>query len=171
MPDIADRDRLQPSLLDRLTDLEPDKRQESRDKRVLSQQQLREVVLRDLSWLLNTSNLASVEDIEDYPLVAASTVNYGIRDLTGKTASSVDSRELERVVRQAIWDFEPRIERDSVEVRMIRQDDAMNNNAVTFEIEGTLWGQPLPMQIYLRTEIDLEIGDVKVTDRSGRMAG
>jgi type VI secretion system protein ImpF len=171
MPDIADRDRLQPSLLDRLTDLEPDKRQESREKRVMSQQQLREVVLRDLSWLLNTSNLASVEDIDDYPLVAASTVNYGIRDLTGKTASSVDSRELERVVRQAIWDFEPRIERDSVEVRLIRRDDEMSNNAVTFEIEGTLWGQPLPMQIYLRTEIDLEIGDVKVTDRSGRVAG
>ena len=51
--------RLQPSLLDRLTDDEPHKSVESNDKRVLNKSQLRQCVLRDLAWLLNTSNTES----------------------------------------------------------------------------------------------------------------
>lgn len=36
MPELTSKERLQPSLLDRLTDEERDTRQETRDKRVLS---------------------------------------------------------------------------------------------------------------------------------------
>ncbi|MEJ2426173.1 MAG: type VI secretion system baseplate subunit TssE, partial [Candidatus Thiodiazotropha sp.] len=44
---------LHPSLLDRLTDDEPEKSKESQDKRVMSMRRVRQSVLRDLSWLLN----------------------------------------------------------------------------------------------------------------------
>jgi predicted component of type VI protein secretion system len=50
--DLTSRERLQPSLLDRLTDDEPGDVQESADKRVLSPNQLKVSVLRDLTWLL-----------------------------------------------------------------------------------------------------------------------
>ena len=43
------QDRLQPALLDRLTDDEPEKKQEPRESRVLSKKQLRQSVLRDLA--------------------------------------------------------------------------------------------------------------------------
>ena len=33
-----------------------------------------------------------------------------------------------------------------------------------FEIRGQLWSQPIPLQLYLRTEIDLENGDVSVKE-------
>jgi len=59
MAELAPRERLQPSLLDRLTDDEPDQEVESRERRVLSVRGLREGVLRDLAWLLNTTNLLS----------------------------------------------------------------------------------------------------------------
>ena len=46
---LADvRDRLQPALLDRLTDDAPTERRESDDARVMSKAQLRRAVLRDL---------------------------------------------------------------------------------------------------------------------------
>ncbi len=70
MPDLTPRDRLQPSLLDRLTDDEPSNQQESRERRVLTVQRLRESLLRDLSWLFNSGNLAETEDLDNYPLVA-----------------------------------------------------------------------------------------------------
>ena len=167
MAELTQKERLQPSLLDRLTDDAPDKTQESREQRVLSLSRLRQGVLRDMGWLLNTGRLASVENLDDYPLVAGSVINYGIPDLAGTTLSSADVQEIERCVRQAIWDFEPRILRDSVKVTVTASDDRMNHNAMTFDIEGDLWAQPLPLRLYLRTELDLETGNMEIMDRGG----
>lgn len=164
MAELMPKERLQPSLLDRLTDNDPEARQEAREKRVLSMNKLRESVLRDLGWLLNSGNLASVEDLDAYPLVKESVLNYGMPDLAGVTASGVDRGALERAVRQAIWDFEPRILRNSVKVRAVVNKDQMNRNALAFEIEGELWAQPVPLRLFLRTEVDLESGTFSVSE-------
>lgn len=164
MAELTPQERLQPSLLDRLTDDEPQHTQESRNRRVLSLQRLRESVLRDVAWLLNTTNLVDHELTENYPLVAQSVVNYGLPDLAGLTASAVDVAELEALVRQAIWDFEPRILRHSVKVRAQAAGDQMNHNALVFEIEGDLWAQPVPLELFLKTEVDLESGNIAVTE-------
>ena len=73
--------------------------------------------------------------------------------------------EVERAIRQAIQDFEPRILRRSVKVRTIGAVDTVTHNAIAFEIEGELWGQPMPTRLYLRSELDLEDGSLRVTDR------
>ena len=164
MAELTPKERLQPSLLDRLTDDDPESRQEARDKRVLSMNKLRESVLRDLGWLLNSGNLDSVEDLDAYPLVKESVLNYGMPDLAGVTASGVDRSALERAVRQAIWDFEPRILRNSVKVRAVVSKDQMNRNALAFEIQGELWAQPVPLRLFLRTEVDLESGTFAVSE-------
>lgn len=168
MADIADRERLQPSLLDRLIDDHPTERRESRDQRFITQQRLRDLVLRDLSWLLNSCSLETVMDLDDYPEVKTSTLNYGIIDLTGKTAAGIIGDDLEGLVRQAIFNFEPRILPQSLDLRLASDALRMDEHTLAFEIEGALWGQPVPSQVYLRTEIDLEIGEVRVSDSHGR---
>lgn len=168
MPDLTLQERLQPSLLDRLTDLDPHRTEESRNERVMSLRQLRESVLRDLGWLLNTSNLTSVHDLAPFPEVAQSVLNYGVPDLTGLTASSVDVVELERAIRQAVVRFEPRLLARTVVVRVAASDDRMSHNALTFFIEGQLWAQPLPLQMFLKTEIDLELGNVTVVEQAAQ---
>jgi type VI secretion system protein ImpF len=40
----------------------------------------------------------------------------------------------------------------------------MNRNALTFQIEGTLWAHPAPVDIVLKSEFDLESGLVSVRD-------
>ena len=75
MADLRPQERLQPSLLDRLTDKAPDTKSESRDRRVLSMRQLRQAVLRDLAWLLNTGQLETTDDLEPYPQVRDSVMN------------------------------------------------------------------------------------------------
>ena len=167
MAELTQQERLQPCLLDRLTDDEPDKKQEARDQRVVSLRRLREGVLRDLGWLLNATNLAALEDLDDYPAVAQSVVNFGMPALAGTLASSVDVNDFERQIYQAIVDFEPRILRDTLKVRMVVTADEMSHNAMTFEIEGQLWAQPVPQRLYLKTEIDLELGEVKLSDYYG----
>jgi type VI secretion system protein ImpF len=168
MPELTQKERLQPSLLDRLTDDEPHVSQESRDKRVLSPARLRECVRRDLTWLLNTINLATTEDLEESPEVARSVINYGMPDLAGHTVSSLDVRTMERLLVRVIWDFEPRLLRSSVRVRLVIDEQQMNHNALCFDIEAELWAQPLPLRLFLRTEIDLENGGVEVAERGPR---
>ena len=109
MAELFQKERLQPSLLDRLADDEPYKKVESREKRVLSFQKLKQSVIRDLQWLLNAGCLESTENLDSYPDVKQSVLNFGIPDLTGTTASNVDSTTLERMLRKRILDFEPRI--------------------------------------------------------------
>ena len=166
MAELSQKERLQPSLLDRLTDDEPDKRQESRDKRILSSRRLRESIRRDLSWLLNTSNLETVEDLSEYPLVARSVLNYGIPDITGIAASGMDVGVLERRLRQAILEYEPRILKQSLQVRALTRDD-MSYNALQFEIECDMWAEPVPERLFLKTQVDLETGDIRVADYRG----
>jgi type VI secretion system protein ImpF len=167
LAELTHKERLQPSLLDRLTDLEPEKTQESREQRVFPLTRLREAVLRDLAWLLNTTNLAAGQDLGPYPQVVSSVLNYGMPDLSGTTVAGTDASGLERALRQAIADFEPRILRHTLSVRLEINEGQMSHNAMTFLIEGELWAQPVPLRLYLKTEIDLEIGDVKVTGQAG----
>ena len=167
MAELTQKERLQPSLLDRLTDDNPGSKREARDRWVLTLRELREAVLRDLTWLLNTDNMHA-EELEDHPLVAKSVLNYGFPDLSGITATSIDARELTRILRQVIRDFEPRLIDKSVKVRVIVTEDEYNRNAVAFEIKADLWAHPVPMDLLLKTEIDLETGHVTVQERSGK---
>ncbi len=167
MAELAPRERLQPSLLDRLSDDEPDKAVESRERRVLSLRTLREGVVRDLAWLLNTTNLFSVVDTEKLPHIANSVLNYGVPNMAGSSVAGFNVSALERGIRQAIWDFEPRLIRASVSVTVL-PNRAGDNHRIMFAIEADMWAQPYPERLYLKTELDLERGAVLLTETNGR---
>ncbi len=167
MVELTNRERLQPSLLDRLTDHYPNKNQESREERVLSLSQVRQAVERDLAWLLNCGSLESVEDLDGYPEVIKSVVNFGIRDLAGATVSGTDIGSLERHLRDVILHFEPRILANSLRVTVKADAETMHRNAMVFQIEGKLWAQPLPLRLFWNTEVDFETGDFHVTEARG----
>jgi type VI secretion system protein ImpF len=158
MTELAARERLQPSLLDRLSDDEPENKAEPRDRRVLSLRTLRAGVLRDLAWLLNTTNLLSVIDVGKQPHVANSVLNFGVPDISGTSVSNLNVTTLERAIRQAIWDFEPRLIRATVRVKAL--DGA--------SIEADLWAQPYPERLYLKTELDMERASIVLTETHAR---
>lgn len=167
MAELTNQERLQPSLLDRLTDDSPDKSVESREQRVLSLRQLRQSVLRDLSWLLNTSSFDTMVDLTDCPFVARSVINYGTPLSSGMSVSSMDVVKIERRIKQAVIDFEPRIITDSLVVKLAADEGKMSQQAVSFTIEGELWAQPLPTHLFIRSSFDLETGEVTVKDLGG----
>ena len=92
MPELNPRDRLQPFLLDRLTDDTPGATKESREKNVMSPQQLKGALLRDLTWLLNTPAPIAADGLGDFPNVTTSVLNFGIPDMAGVTASGRTGR-------------------------------------------------------------------------------
>lgn len=164
MADLTPQERLQPSLLDRLTDENPHSGVESRDQRLLSWQRLRDAVRRDLGWLLNCVHLEANQDFSSSPLAARSTINYGVPETTGIPLANVNVDALQKRLRQAIQDFEPRLLRNKLSVTVEKQPSIMNRNSMIFTIRGEMWAQPVPQSIFLRTEFDFETGAVKVDE-------
>ena len=163
--DLLPLERLQPALLDRLTDDEPEKKQEPREARVLSKRRLRESVLRDLGWLFNTTQLQERAALVRAPLVRQSVVNFGLPAMSGQVASSLDVTDLTRAMREAILAFEPRILASTLEIRtLLEAGDLDHHNVIGVEIHGELWAQPVPMEFLVRTDFDLETGKVRITD-------
>ncbi|SHL34291.1 type VI secretion system baseplate subunit TssE [Phytopseudomonas punonensis] len=161
MADLKRQERLQPALLDRLLDEDPSNPAESVDKRVLTLNQLRASVLRDLAWLFNTIAPLTSDD-EALTRAGSSVVNFGLPPLAGHSASSIDIPAVERLLTKAIADFEPRIVRSSLRVRARQEAEEMSHNSLSFEIEGDLWAHPMPLRLLLTTELDLETGHVQV---------
>jgi len=167
MAELTTQERLQPSLLDRLADDEPGKSEESREKRVMSASKLRECVTRDISWLLNCVSLSASVDLDDYPEVAHSVLNFGIPDLAGASLSGVKADRLQHMVKDALLAFEPRLTSDTLQVTVKTNQEQMNHLSLTFNIDSEMWAQPIPLNLYLKTELDLETGSVKVSEGFG----
>lgn len=147
------KEELQPALLDRLS-----------DNRAMSASQLQDAVKRDLTWLLNTVRLEHANTpLDAYPHAAKSVVNYGIPELCGHTLSNADIPTMEKWLRSAIRQFEPRIIPSTLAVRVELDETKMNHNRLTFEIRGDLWTYPVAMEMLIRTEVDLETGDVTIS--------
>ncbi|TPG08695.1 type VI secretion system baseplate subunit TssE [Rhodanobacter glycinis] len=167
MAELTTQERLQPSLLDRLTDDEPGKLEESREKRVISAMRLRDCVTRDVSWLLNCVSLDVSVDLDDYPEVARSVLNFGIPDLTGVSLSGINSETLQRQIKDVILAFEPRLTASTLRISANANQKRMDRQALRFSIESEMWAQPIPLNLYLKTEVDLETGNFKVSEGFG----
>ena len=168
MAELHREERLQPSLLDRLTDTAPLQKREALDQQSLTMQQLRRAVLRDLGWLLNATNLHTVEEMPEASLSRASTVNYGIPGFAGLISGKGRSGPLEAALAEAIRAFEPRIRPETLRVRARPQSGGDALPALVFEITGELWAQPVPQQLFLETRIELETRLAVVSDVKAR---
>jgi type VI secretion system protein ImpF len=165
MATLRVQDRLQPALLDRLTDEAPDSLVETNESRVISRQRMRALVLRDLAWLFNATAPGAAVDWTGLSQARSSVLNYGLPALSGKTASTIDPLVLQARVRQAILDHEPRILPESLVVEaVVNEEDMHQHNQMGFRITGKLWAQPLPMELMLHTDVDLETGRVAVRE-------
>jgi type VI secretion system protein ImpF len=161
MPEQVPIEKLQPCLLDRLTDDEPEKQEESRTQRVISLQKYRRGVLRDLQWLFNAYAMLRFEDgtseLDDYPEAMRSVLNFGTRQLCGLTAPNMD--RLREELAEALQVFEPRLTPRTLSIRA-----DMERNIVTFDLEGELWANPLPEHLHLKTAVDVETGQCLLGD-------
>ena len=148
-------DRALPSLIDRLrVHGAPDD-----GHRV---EEMKKILVRDLTALMNARRLFErEEDVSE--AVAHSVINFGIPDLCGATASPDDLLYLRRAVRDSINRFEPRLSLEGQDpVRIITESNA-GRPVLVLEIAGRLRSDPYPVHLRIRTEIDQETGDCKIT--------
>ncbi len=140
----------------------PNPSPESAERRYVSTRKLRDYVCRDLAALLNSMSLEDLVDLSRYPQVQNSVLNFGMRTLAGRSATSVDLLQTAAVMEEVIRRFEPRLSR--VHVTPDIEREGADGHQLGFRIEAQLWGQPAPQNLVLRTRIDTDSGDVNVAD-------
>ncbi|MBR9862004.1 type VI secretion system baseplate subunit TssE [Neptunicoccus cionae] len=160
--ELSDRERLQPSLLDRLTDKSPTDTKDTAGERYIDVRRLREIILRDLGWLLNTANNEEIIDPALYPHAARSTLNFGISDIAGRKVLQTDAKTLESSIKEAIYALEPRIIPGTLEVTAAKATPDAADSQITMDIRGELWATPVPLELYLRTRLDVADGDLVI---------
>ncbi len=161
----TDKDRLQPALLDRLTDHEPTKRTERAEAVYVTDARLRAALLRDLGWLLNAVNATSHIDFDGLPEAERSVINYGVAPLAGQLLSELDWKDVEESLRRSILSFESRILPETLVVAMAPSMASLSHhNTLQFEIRCQFWSMPYPLELLLKTSLDLETGQVVMSD-------
>lgn len=123
---------------------------------------LRATVRRELAWLLNTTNLESSVDLENYPQVRTSVLNYGVSDLAGKSLSSRAVLRRAREIRDAVQAFEPRIDPASLNVELSGKVE--RENSLTFLIEADVRSALRAIPIKLRTDVEADSSAVTVRE-------
>lgn len=162
---VSSRDRMLPALFDRLTDLEPQNKREADRNKTISHSTLRKMILRDLQWLFNCNNNEPMIDLQAFPEVRRSTLNYGITPLAGKRMSEIEWPDIQKNLTQAILNFEPRIIPEQLKLLCISDsDDLDTHNVLSIEIRGLLWCSPHPLEFCFRSDVDLENGYFNLKD-------
>lgn len=121
-----------------------------------SWEDIRECVRRDLEWLFNAHGYSPPSDLAQRPHCRQSVINYGLPDLTGRTAASIDARTLERQLEETITTFEPRLLRQTLKVKLDLDASDLDHNSLILEIQGSLWTEPTPLHLHLKSRLDLE---------------
>lgn len=156
--------RLLPTLFDRLRDDRPTQKTESPVDYAVDAAQLRDIVQRDLSLLLNTTNAEDLIDRSRYPEVASSALNFGVQALAGGYLSERRWSDIERIVRRAIADYEPRLLPDTVTVSPLMKEGASETyNVLLFEIHAMIDLKPYPLALTVQSTVDLETNRMSVT--------
>ena len=159
MPLFADDLRLTPSVLDRLIDLEPDRKSELPANRTQVLEQMKASVGRDLQNLLNTRCRAT-----GWPTgldeVDKSLWAYGIPDCVGINTGSREQQEtLRSTIARALELFEPRL----VNIRVtIASADDFNDRTLRFRIDALLRIDPAPEPVSYDSRLDVTAGDFSV---------
>lgn len=170
------KSQLLPNLFDRLRDDAPSAPSESSAAYVISAAQLRDSVQRDLAFLLNTTNAEDLMDRRLHSRAAASSINFGMPPLAGAHLSDRRWTDIERSVRRAIADHEPRLLPDSVSVvpsdpsRSGRTDadriDPRGRHVLQFAIHALIDARPYPLSLTVQSSVDLETSRLRVTPAS-----
>jgi type VI secretion system protein ImpF len=124
---------------------------------------LRNTIRRELAWLLNTTNFGATFELEPYPRVQTSVLNYGVPDMAGKTLERRALLQRAREIRAAVRDFEPRIDGKTLVVETVEQLDD-DRHQVTFVIQGDITAAAQAMPVKFHTHIDPETASVDVAE-------
>jgi len=144
-------------LFDRL-DLDPEIDDEQRPFRILTREQLKASIRRELGRLLNTRCSLSLDQVGEEE---RSVINYGIPDFSSLSAHNADDQILiGRIIAQTVTAFEPRLRNVLVEARPVPNSEA----TLYLLIEATMTIGQFNEPVYFPVVLNNKNGEAEIND-------
>jgi type VI secretion system protein ImpF len=159
-----------PSLLDRLSDEDPQVPHDREKGHAQLLRELRASVLRDVGHLVNTRRRVGPLPPGLTELVP-SLVDYGLADFLGRDLAGDTGREdLRRALEETLRRYEPRFR--SLRVELLDNADSQDRT-LRFRVDALLHAEPAPEPVVFDSVLDPVRGglDVEGRDADGRGAG
>ncbi len=147
------------SVLDRLLDDAPRQAADAPGSWEASLRELRECLVRDVEWLLNTRRVAEAP-LESCPEVLRSVYQYGLPDISSMAATEETREQLARAVAECIDLFEPRLTEVRVTPRAVGDG---GGRGLHFTVEALLRLDPSPERVVFDTVVETVSGRVSVS--------
>lgn len=144
---------------------DPGRQARSSARRIgVSEEELRTHVKKHLEVLMNTVRLDAVVDLEGFPNVARSVVNYGFRDLSDLSRKDLFAPDVGQSIKQSLRDHEPRLVDDSIEVK-IQSVEGDETQRIALNVLADLIADPADIPVDYQADIDTGSGKVILQPR------
>lgn len=122
----------------------------------------REIILRDIEYLLNDASRSADLKLSTFHYCARSVINYGLPSLSKRIPINTDPLLLAGHIQRIISVFEPRLEPDSIKVIPLVEAEQPYVLAILFDIYGVCLFSGEPESVNLRIALDYSCGAVRV---------
>jgi type VI secretion system protein ImpF len=122
---------------------------------------LRQVIQRDVAWLLNDIQFEATTPLDDYPEVRTSVLNQGLPELIGRSLDSDTMARRSAEITAALRAFEQRLRPESISV-VFDTSRIETENKLTFSVSGEIRNAVEESWVQLKTTVDLDDGRVEV---------
>lgn len=132
---MSSQARLLPSLLDRLLDDRPHQSVEASSQRSMSLADYKASIVRDLEILVNTRQSLVANELDGFPQLNGTILDYGMPDFISKSVLDPQDRSLiQRQLEKAITTGDRRFQR--VRVQLLAQQNG--HRMLTFRVDAVL---------------------------------
>lgn len=130
-------------------------------RKPVSEPVLRREVNRNLTNLLNTTQLGSTQDLSQAPYVQRSILNYGIPSLSSITIDENKVSDVTDYLKDALLRYEPRMIPSSI---VAKRDTSVDEVELTvrFTIAGQLRCEPLDIPVEFVAEVEGDTGKFRI---------
>jgi type VI secretion system protein ImpF len=151
--------KLLPSLLDRLLDDRPHQSVEASSQRLCSLADYKASIVRDLEILVNTRQSLVANDLEGFPILDGTILDYGMPDFTSKSVLDPQDRLLiQRQLEKAVSDGDRRFR--SVKVQLLAQQTGQR--MLTFRVDAVLRLQDISRKVSFDAVLQVNTQEYKV---------
>ena len=122
---------------------------------------LRQVIQRDVAWLLNDIQFEATTTLDDYPEVRTSVLNQGLPELIGRSLDSDTMARRSEEITAALRAFEQRIRPETISV-VFDTSRIDTENKLYFAVSGEIRNALEEAWVQFSTSVDLDDGKVEV---------
>lgn len=122
---------------------------------------LRSELGEDLASLLNTVELAAIEDLNGCDAVAASILNFGVPDLTAIVASPEAAQRVAYLLKQRLELYDCRLVPGSVVITSEPLDDSASGQ-LKLHISAEMVSTPADIPVEFVADVEVESGKIRV---------